>query len=40
MELFKMGRDMIEERRKNPKEDLMSIVANSEVKGEGLPQNF
>ena len=37
MELFKMGRDMIEERRKNPREDLMSVVANSEVKGEGLP---
>mgnify|MGYP006101916467 FL=1 len=37
MELFKMGRDMIEERRKNPTEDLMSVVANSEVKGEGLP---
>ena len=26
MELFKMGRDMIEERRKNPTDDLMSVV--------------
>tara|TARA_Y100000590_G_scaffold63912_2_gene68647 strand:- start:293 stop:1531 length:1239 start_codon:yes stop_codon:yes gene_type:complete len=37
MELFKMGRDMIEERRKNPTDDLMSVVANTEVEGEGLP---
>jgi len=34
MELFKMGRDMIEERRKNPTDDLMSLVANTEVEGE------
>ena len=32
-----MGRDMIEERRKNPTDDLMSVVANTEVEGEGLP---
>ena len=37
MELFKMGRDMIEERRKNPTDDLMSVVANSKVEGDGLP---
>ena len=37
MELFKMGREMIEERRKNPTDDLMSMVANSEVKGDQLP---
>ena len=37
MELFKMGREMIEERRKNPTDDLMSVVANTKVKGEGLP---
>lgn len=33
MELFKMGRDMIEERRKNPTDDLMSVVANTKVEG-------
>jgi cytochrome P450 len=37
MELFKMGRDMIEERRKNPTDDLMSVVANTQVKGDQLP---
>ncbi len=37
MELFKMGRDMIEERRKNPSDDLMSIVANTKVEGAQLP---
>ena len=37
MELFKMGREMIEERRKNPTDDLMSVVANTKVEGEGLP---
>ena len=37
MELFKMGRDMIEERRKNPTDDLMSVVANTQVEGDELP---
>lgn len=37
MELFKMGRDMIEERRKNPTDDLMSVVANTQVEGGELP---
>tara|TARA_Y100001970_G_scaffold134312_1_gene165415 strand:+ start:8457 stop:9695 length:1239 start_codon:yes stop_codon:yes gene_type:complete len=37
MELFKMGRDMIEERRKKPTEDLMSVVANTQVEGDELP---
>lgn len=37
MELFKMGRDMIEERRKKPTEDLMSVVANTQVEGAELP---
>ena len=37
MELFKMGRDMIEERRKKPTEDLMSVVANTQVEGNELP---
>ena len=37
MELFKMGRDMIEERRKNPTDDLMSVVANTKVEGGALP---
>jgi len=37
MELFKMGREMIEERRNNPTDDLMSMVANTQVEGEGLP---
>ena len=40
MELFKMGRDMIEDRRKSPSDDLMSIVANSRVEGKGLPQEL
>ena len=33
MELFKMGRDMIEERRRNPTDDLMSVVANTKIEG-------
>ena len=37
MELFKMGRDMIEERRRNPTDDLMSVVANTKVEGGELP---
>ena len=37
MELFKMGRDMIEERRKNPTDDLMSVVANTKIEGGELP---
>lgn len=37
MELFKMGREMIEERRKNPTDDLMSVVANTKVEGGELP---
>ena len=37
MELFKMGREMIEERRKNPTDDLMSVVANTRVEGDQLP---
>lgn len=37
MELFKMGRDMIEERRKKPTDDLMSVVANTKVEGGDLP---
>jgi cytochrome P450 len=32
-----MGRDMIEERRKNPTDDLMSVVANTKVEGGELP---
>ena len=37
MELFKMGRDMIEERRQNPTDDLMSVVANTKIEGGELP---
>ena len=37
MELFKMGRDMIEERRKSPTNDLMSVVANTKIEGGELP---
>ena len=37
MELFKMGRDMIEERRKTPTDDLMSVVANTKIEGGDLP---
>ena len=37
MELIKMGRDMIEERRKNPTDDLMSVVANTKIEGGELP---
>ena len=37
MELFKMGRDVIEERRKNPTDDLMSVVANTKIEGGELP---
>ena len=37
MELFKMGRDLIEERRKSPTDDLMSVVANTKIEGGELP---
>ena len=37
MELFKMGRDMIEEWRQNPTDDLMSVVANTKIEGGELP---
>ena len=37
MELFKMGREMIEERRRNPTDDLMNVVANTKVEGDELP---
>ena len=37
MELFKMGRDMIEDRRANPTDDLMSMVANTKVEGDAIP---
>ena len=37
MELFKMGRDMIEERRKSPTDHLMSVVANTKIEGGELP---
>ena len=37
MELFKMGRDIIEERRKSPTDDLMSVVANTKIEGGELP---
>ena len=37
MELFKMGRVMIEERRKSPTDDLMSVVANTKIEGGELP---
>ena len=37
MELFKMGRHMIEERRKTPTDDLMSVVANTKIEGGELP---
>ena len=37
MELFKMGRDMIEERRKSPTDDLISVVANTKIEGGELP---
>ena len=37
MELFKMGRDMIEERRKSPTDDLMSVVANTKIEVGELP---
>ncbi len=40
MELFKMGRDMIEERRKNPTDDLMSVVANTKIEGGELPSEL
>ena len=32
-----MGRDMIEERRKSPTDDLMSVVANTKIEGGELP---
>jgi len=40
MELFQMGRNMIEERRKNPTDDLMSVVANTQVEGDQLPSEL
>ena len=39
-EMFSYGRHILEERRKNPKEDLLSVIANIEIEGEKLPNEY
>ena len=39
-EMFAYGRDMLRRRRTEPKADLMSAIANAEVDGERLPDEY
>jgi len=39
-EMFSYGRDILEERRKSPKDDLLSVIANIEIDGEKLPNEY
>ena len=39
-EMFDYGRTILESRRKNPKDDLLSVIANIEVEGEKLPNEY
>ncbi|MBV8693820.1 MAG: cytochrome P450 [Actinobacteria bacterium] len=38
MEMFSYGNDIAEDRRANPRDDLVSVIANAEVEGERLTQ--
>ena len=39
-EMFDYGRKILESRRKDPKDDLLSVIANIEVEGEKLPNEY
>ena len=39
-EMFDYGRTILETRRKDPKDDLLSVIANIEVEGEKLPNEY
>ncbi len=39
-EMFSYGRYILEERRKSPKEDLLSVIANIEIDGKKLPNEY
>ena len=39
-EMFSYGRNILEERRKAPKDDLLSVIANIEIDGEKLPNEY
>ena len=39
-EMFSYGRHILEERRKSPKDDLLSVIANIEIEGKKLPNEY
>ena len=39
-EMFDYGRTILESRRKDPKDDLLSVIANIEIEGEKLPNEY
>lgn len=39
-EMFDYGRDILDDRRKAPRDDLLSAIANAELEGEELPEHF
>jgi cytochrome P450 len=39
-EMFSYGRHILEERRKAPQDDLLSVIANIEIDGEKLPNEY
>ena len=39
-EMFDYGRTILESRRKDPKDDLLSVIANIEIEGENLPNEY
>ena len=39
-EMFQYGRDILLKRRKEPKDDLLSVIANIEIDGEKLPEEY
>ena len=39
-EMFDYGRHILEEKKKNPTNDLLSAIANAKIEGEGLSQEF
>lgn len=39
-DMFEYGREALKERRQNPRDDLLSAIANAEIDGEPLPEPF
>jgi cytochrome P450 len=39
-EMFEYGRDILNSKRKNPQDDLLSAIANAEIEGQQLSQEF